>query len=130
MIETDDLLYRVDSRYLGPAGKTFPFPIRYQAVGVGSAVFIALLLIVRGLVHVPANFTMWSILLVATGAITSRITRITGADRPLSSVVRAAWNDLNAPRPPRPGQAVAIQLPPRARHLHGQDGTPTTGEVQ
>ncbi|GAA3133917.1 hypothetical protein GCM10020255_008430 [Rhodococcus baikonurensis] len=29
VIETDDLIYRVDNHYLGPTGKTLPVPIRY-----------------------------------------------------------------------------------------------------
>src|SRR5690606_34383977 len=98
------MLHRVDRHYLGPTGFTLPFRVRYGAVGIGAAVIFTLFFIARAIVHVPLSF-QWILSILALGVvITSKVTKYVNADRPLWSVLKAAWNDLNAPRPPRVGQ--------------------------
>lgn len=115
MIETDDLIYRVDNHYLGPTGKTFPVPIRYSAVGVGVGTFFVVFLIARAVLHLSLSYGTFLIMVVVTVAITSRITKYINPDRPLRSVVKAAYNDLTSPRPPKSGQTVHIVFPGKRR---------------
>lgn len=123
MIDTDDLLYRVDGHYLGPAGRTLPFRVRYAAIRVGVPLFIVLFVIARAVVHLPLDFKPFVILLAVTAILTGRIIKHVNADRPVSSIFRAAWNDLTAPRPPKPGRTVTavVPRPPRSTDSRGLD---------
>lgn len=124
MIETDDLIYRVDNHYLGPTGKTFPVPIRYSAVGVGVSTFFVLFIIARAVLHLSLSYGTFLIMIVATVAVTSRITKYINPDRPLRSVVKAAYNDLTSPRPPKVGQTVHITFPGKRRSRSDVDAQP------
>ena len=111
MIDNDDLLHRVDRHYLGPTGLTLPFRLRYAAVGLGAVITAAVFVIARAIVHMPLGFQSL-VLIVGIGVvITARVTKYVNADRPLRSVITAAWNDLNAPRPPQAGQTVVLAIP-------------------
>ncbi|QXU56346.1 hypothetical protein NXT08_23645 (plasmid) [Rhodococcus pyridinivorans] len=101
MIDNDDMLHRVDRHYLGPTGFTLPFRVRYGAVGIGFVIPVAIFIIARAIVHVPINFQSIVIILALGVVLTSKVTKYVNADRPLRSVLKAAWNDLNAPRPPK-----------------------------
>ncbi|MCD2114382.1 hypothetical protein LQ384_25055 [Rhodococcus rhodochrous] len=111
MIENDDMLHRVDRHYLGPTGFTLPFRVRYGAVGIGFVIPVAIFIIARAIVHVPINFQSIVIILALGVVLTSKVTKYVNADRPLRSVLKAAWNDLNAPRPPKVGQTVVLRIP-------------------
>lgn len=111
MIDNDDMLHRVDRHYLGPTGFTLPFRVRYGAVGIGFVIPAVIFIIARAIVHVPINFQSIVIILALGVVLTSKVTKYVNADRPLRSVVKAAWNDLNAPRPPKVGQTVVLRIP-------------------
>lgn len=130
MIDNDDMLHRVDRHYLGPTGFTLPFRVRYGAVGIGFVIPVAIFIIARAIVHVPINFQSIVIILALGVVITARVTKYVNADRPLRSVARAAWNDLNAPRPPKVGQTVVLRIP-AAFHTprSAQDTAPNEGNV-
>ncbi|MDV6296764.1 hypothetical protein [Rhodococcus aetherivorans] len=130
MIDNDDMLHRVDRHYLGPTGFTLPFRVRYGAVGIGAAIIFTLFFIARAIVHVPLNFQSILIILALGVVITSKVTKYVNADRPLWSVLKAAWNDLNAPRPPKVGQTVVLRIP-AAFHTprSAQDTAPNEGNV-
>jgi hypothetical protein len=115
VIDNDDLLYRVDSHYLGPSGRTLPIRIRYSAVGVGAAILVTVFVVARMIVHVPLGFTPLAVMVTLTVFLTTKITRYINADRPLHSVFIAAWNDLVAPRSPKPGQTVLAPVPAASR---------------
>lgn len=127
MIDNDDLLYRIDGHYLGPAGHTLPFRVRYAALRVGAPLFVVLFLLARAVVHVPLGFKSMAVLVVITAILTVRTVRHVNADRPVSSIFRAAWNDLVAPRPPKPGQTVTalIPRPPRSNTADSADTADT-----
>lgn len=111
MIDNDDMLHRVDRHYLGPTGFTLPVRLRYGAVGLGAVITVAVFVVARAIVHVPLGFQSL-VLIVGIGVvITARVTKYVNADRPLRSVITAAWNDLTAPRPPTPGQTVVLRIP-------------------
>ena len=124
MIETDDLIYRIDNHYLGPTGKTFPVPIRYSAVGVGLSTFFVMFILARAVLHLSLSYGTFLIMVVATVAVTSRVTKYINPDRPLRSVIKAAYNDLTSPRPPKVGQTVHIIFPGQGRTRFGVDAQP------
>jgi hypothetical protein len=111
VIDNDDLLHRVDQHYLGPTGLTLPFRIRYAALGLGAALMVIVFVIARGIVHIPLGFKSLVVVIGIVVVLTAKVTKVVNADRPVRSVVRAAWNDLNAPRPPKAGQTVTLRLP-------------------
>jgi len=113
VINNDDLLYRVDRHYLGPTGYALPVRIRYTAGLVGAAVFAAVFLISRAILHVPLGFKPLLVMVLVTVWATTRISKYVTPDRPLRSVLKAAANDLSAPRPPKPGVTVSVTLPDR-----------------
>ena len=129
MIDNDDLLHRVDQHYLGPTGFTFPFRIRYAALGLGAGIFVMVFVIARAIVHVPLGFKSLAVMVVITVVLTARVTKFVNSDRPVRSVLRAAWNDLNAPRPPKSGQTVVRRLPALSRAADSAHATmPIEGE--
>lgn len=129
MIDNDDLLHRVDRHYLGPTGFTFPFRLRYAAVGLGVAIFVIVFVLARAIVHVPLGFKSIVVMGAIAIILTGRLTKVVNADRPIRSVFKAAWNDLNAPRPPKPGQTVVLRIPATVRaHRSAPTSTPSEGE--
>ncbi|WP_052056718.1 hypothetical protein [Rhodococcoides fascians] len=119
MIDNDDMLHRVDRTYLGPTGFTFPVRLRYAAIGLGGSILVTVFVIARGIVHVPLGFKSLVVILALTVVATARITKYVNADRPVRSIFRAAWNDLVAPRPPKPGQTVVLRVSHIARATRG-----------
>lgn len=111
MIDNDDLLHRVDKHYLGPTGAKLPVRLRYASLGLGALTFVIVFIIARAIVHVPLGFKSLVIMLVITVAVTTRVTKMVSADRPVRSVFKAAWNDLTAPRPPKRGTTVVLHVP-------------------
>lgn len=81
----------------------------------------------RELVHVPLGFRSLAVMVVLTVVLTSKVTKYVNADRPVRSVLRAAWNDLNAPRPPKPGQTVVLRIPATIR---AQRSAPTSAPIE
>ena len=130
MIDNDDMLHRVDRHYLGPTGFTLPFRVRYGAVGIGVAIIFTVFFIARAIVHISLGFQSIVIILALGVVLTSKVTKYVNADRPLRSVAKAAWNDLNAPRPPKVGQTVVLRIP-AAFHTprSAQDTVPNEGNV-
>ncbi|WP_413768968.1 hypothetical protein [Rhodococcus pyridinivorans] len=115
MIDNDDMLHRVDRHYLGPTGFTLPFRLRYAAVGLGALVTVTVFVIARAIVQVPLGFQSLVVIVGIGVVITARVTKYVNADRSVRSVIRAAWNDLTAPRPPKAGQTVVLTIPAAMR---------------
>lgn len=129
MIDNDDLLHRVDRTYLGPTGATLPFRIRYSALGLGTGLLLIVFVIARGIVHVPLGFKSLVVILGLTVVITARITKFVTPDRPVRSVVKAAWNDLIAPRPPKHGQTVVVRTSAIPHSSHSASSPTPTSKV-
>ena len=99
MIETDDDLYRVDQHWLGPPGRAFPRPIRWQAVGIGVVLLVLSLILVMGVLSVPWSGWSVTVVLGLTYLGTKRIVDGLGHERTIRSLARSAINDLTSPRP-------------------------------
>ncbi|MGH8918962.1 MAG: hypothetical protein ACRD0H_11650 [Actinomycetes bacterium] len=121
---SDDELYAVQGRYLGPAGHTIPWHARYCAYALW-AVYAVGLLIVRAQLHVlPGGGGYVTVAAVATIA-TVVTMRVVTPERPITAVARMAWAELRAPRPasgrggvraaPDPGRVLVSRERPRPR---------------
>ncbi|MER2202479.1 MULTISPECIES: hypothetical protein [Rhodococcus] len=134
MIETDDDLYRVDQHWLGPPGRAFPKPIRYQSAGIGSLLAIGSWILVFGLLSLPPNgwTVMGMCLLTYYG--TKRFTERLGTERTLGSLARSAINDLRSPRPatnsPKksPTSAQVVSIADQIARVRLTSAHPTTTE--
>ena len=96
-IATDDGLGRVDARWLGVPGWTFPWnPTRYTAYAVGGPMVIAFVYLS---VHLFGAGT-WSIVYAFVTAIivTTRMMRLVDEERPAKTLFQVAWAELGAPR--------------------------------
>lgn len=113
MIETDDEMYRVDQRWLGPPGRAFPKPIPYTGAGIGFLLFWASVVLMFGLLSLPLNgWTVMGVCLITYYG-TKRITDRLGTERTLTSLARSAINDLRSPRP----STNAAKKPPNSAQV-------------
>jgi len=133
VIETDDDLYRVDQHWLGPQGRAFPRPVRWQAVGIGGLLLILSWILVMGVLSVPWSGWSVTVMLGLTYLGTKRIVDGLGHERTIRSLARSAINDLTSPRPAAgrnkkirntsqtvsiPDQIARVRLAPRRRRSH------------
>jgi hypothetical protein len=133
VIETDDDLYRVDQHWLGPPGRAFPRPVRWQAVGIGGLLLILSWILVMGVLSVPWSGWSVTVMLGLTYLGTKRIVDGLGHERTIRSLARSAINDLTSPRPAAgrnkkirntsqtvsiPDQIARVRLAPRRRRSH------------
>lgn len=112
MFQSDDIVWRVDNHYLGPPGKTLPFPIRMTALWVGITIASTIFIVMRTILHLPMSYNLLLIVAVGTAWLTSRFMRNVTPERPVRAVVRAAMNDLRSPREPKKGEEVAVRYSP------------------
>ena len=99
-LKNDDcILTGIDSRFLGPRGRTLPFAARYSAWGSACV----LLFVSVAVLHIAGfSFSINSgafALFVAVVA-TSLIHRRIDGERPLRTVFQIFWSELTAERPP------------------------------
>jgi hypothetical protein len=95
-INSDDVMYRVDSVWLGPPKATFPWRARYVSWGVGLTATLLTLGVLRLWLSFGFFLLGWS-LVIGVG-----ITRLVGTklthERPLRDVARMAVRELTTPR--------------------------------
>ncbi|MFI5782657.1 hypothetical protein [Nocardia sp. NPDC051570] len=118
--QSDDMVWRVDNRYLGPPGKTLPFPIRTNALWVGLGIGVALFITLREVFHISFSLNLVVIVVFGTAIATVRFMRHVDPERPVRAVLRSALNDLRSPRQPKPGQPITLHyLPALTLRRHG-----------
>lgn len=121
-VSTDDTVYRVDSRWLGPQGITIArVGVRYQAVGLGFLLWVPAAMAmslagINGLTGLLAS-------VAATVTCTAAIMHHVDHDRPLQAQLTVLLHEITAPRPtPRPAGIRTVvdwrripitRLPPR-----------------
>jgi hypothetical protein len=119
-VSTDDAVYRVDNRFLGPQGITIArVGIRYQAIGVGFLLWVPATLLLRALGL--SGFGGVLAASVITVIATALIMRVVDHDRPLAAQLTVLHHEITAPRPPterreatlRPDLIPAAPLRPR-----------------
>src|SRR5664279_4977211 len=96
-VSTDEALRRVDARWLGVPGFTFPWrPTRYAAYGVG--VPIAVVVIFAATRLFGSGF--WTVVygLCIAIALTTYLMRAVDDERPAGALPPLVWGELGAPR--------------------------------
>ena len=97
---TDDALRRVDARWLGVPGWTFPWrPTRYSAYGIGAPVAIVVIFTATRLF----GSGLWTVVygLTIAIAVTTYTMRLVDDERPASTLPPLVWGELGAPRDSR-----------------------------
>ena len=97
---TDDALRRVDARWLGVPGWTFPWrPTRYSAYGIGAPIAIVVIATATRLF----GSGLWTIVygLTIAIAVTTYTMRLVDDERPASTLPSLVWGELGAPRDSR-----------------------------
>jgi len=97
---TDDALRRVDARWLGVPGWTFPWrPTRYSAYGIGAPVAIVVIAAATRLF----GSGLWTVVygLTIAIAVTTYTMRLVDDERPASTLPSLIWAELGAPRDSR-----------------------------
>lgn len=94
---SDDDLYAVENRYLGPPGRPVPWQARYRAYGAWVC-WLLPLTVLRQTVGVLPGLLGWAVVgVLAVGG--ARLTmRVVGPERPAGAVVRMFLAELAAPR--------------------------------
>lgn len=99
-ITNDDALRRVDGRWLGVPGFTFPWnPTRYNAYGIGIPVFVVLIWFATRFVDI--GFWPITYVLVITVYVTSKLMVFVDEERPAKTAFAMLWAELGAPRKSR-----------------------------
>ena len=96
-ITTDDVLRRIDSRWLGPPGITFPWvATRYVAYGVGAPLVVVCVLLANRVF----GESFWTIVYAASIGvlITTRVMRCVDDERPASGYPAMLWAEISAAR--------------------------------
>ena len=97
---TDDALRRVDARWLGVPGWTFPWrPTRYSAYGIGAPVAVVVIAAATRLF----GSGLWTVVygLTIAIAVTTYTMRLVDDERPASTLPALVWGELGAPRDSR-----------------------------
>lgn len=108
-VTTDDDLRRVDSRWLGVPGWTFPWrPTRYIAYVVGAPIVVVAVLLSTRLF----GTSLWPLVYGAAAgiAITTYLMRLVDDERPVSDIAPLIWAELGTPRTGRHAAAVEEQI--------------------
>ncbi|WP_214369788.1 hypothetical protein [Pseudonocardia sp. H11422] len=95
---SDDELYALQNRYLGPPGRTLLWQARYTAYGVWIA-YGFLFLIIRQQLGLFPGFLGYIVVVVAAVAATIYTMRVVTPERPAAAVLRMFSAELQAPRP-------------------------------
>jgi hypothetical protein len=97
---TDDALRRVDARWLGVPGWTFPWrPTRYSAYGIGAPIAVVVIAAATRLFG-PGLWTVVYGLTIAI-AVTTYTMRLVDDERPAGTLPALVWGELGAPRDSR-----------------------------
>lgn len=122
---SDDELYAVQGRYLGPPGRTLPVHIRYVAIVMGVVYFL-LLLIVKA--QLRLDFGGLTFLLLGIGAALATIAtmRLVGPERPANAVLTMLAAEIATPRPGA-GQTMRAAPDPRRIRVSATRPKPSSG---
>lgn len=108
---SDDELYSVAGRYLGPPGHTIPWQARYSAYLVWAAYFVAGL-IIRAQLRIFSGGGGYVVIAVGATVACVLTMRLVSPERSASAVAAMVWAELSAPRP-GDGKTVCATLVPR-----------------
>lgn len=113
---SDDELYHVQGRYLGPPGRTFLWQARYVAYVVWAAYAFAGLILKQQL-GLGGGFLGYVLVAMVAVAATITTMRMVSPERPASAVLAMALAELRTPRDV-PVPAVVTVSDPRWVRVH------------
>ncbi|MCE3555520.1 hypothetical protein LWC33_29250 [Pseudonocardia sp. RS11V-5] len=122
---SDDELYSLQNRYLGPPGRTLMWQARYSAYGLWLA-YGFVFLIIRAQLGLFDGFLGYVIVVVAAVVATQYTMRVITPDRPTVAVLRMFAAELRAPRP-ESDTVVSVSDP---RHVLVSPTRPRPREVR
>src|SRR5262249_11919794 len=102
---SDDELYNVHSRWLGPAGFTLPLSVPLKGIPVGAGAFAVALIVLRA--FGASGLPMWAAVIVFTGVVAKAVIAVTGPERPVRSLAALLVAEVSAPRPGAGGPQTA-----------------------
>lgn len=109
-VRSDDDLYSLENRYLGPPGRTIPFQARYSAYLVWAG-YVVIFLVLRQQLGIGGGDGTFFVLFGTTIA-TVWSMKLVSPERPASVVLGMLWANITAPRPGG-GQVFAAAPNPR-----------------
>ncbi|MCF7552575.1 hypothetical protein [Pseudonocardia sp. WMMC193] len=121
---SDDELYALQNRYLGPPGRTLMWQARYSAYCLWLA-YCFVLLIAHAQLGLFDGFLGYVIVVVGAVVATQLTMRVITPDRPTTAVLRMFAAELRVPRL-REQTAVYVSDP---RHVHLSSVRPHHGRV-
>ncbi|WP_051342452.1 hypothetical protein [Pseudonocardia spinosispora] len=125
-VRSDDDLYSLQNRYLGPPGRTIPFQARYVAYVTWAAYVVPFLIVRQQLGIAGSTGTMF--VLVGTTIATVYTMRLVSTERPVSAVVRMVWLNITAPRPG--GEAIHAAPNPTSVMVTAHYPTPSDRQMR
>ncbi|QYN41073.1 hypothetical protein K1T35_47890 (plasmid) [Pseudonocardia sp. DSM 110487] len=104
---SDDELYALQNRYLGPPGRTLLWQARYAAYVLWAG-YAIVFLILRAQLGLIDGFLGYAVVVVAAVLATQHTMRVITPERPTGSVLKMFVAELDAPRrDAQPATAVA-----------------------
>lgn len=108
---SDDELYALQNRWLGPPGRTLLWQARYAAYVVWVGYFLFFLIVRQQLGDALSGFLGYAIVAVAALLATHGTMRVVTPDRPAGQVLRMFFAELGAPRSAPAARTVATPDP-------------------
>lgn len=121
---SDDELYAVENRYLGPPGRLIPWQARYRAYGVWAC-WLLPLAVLRQTVGVLPGLLGWALVGLLAVVATRLTMHVVGPERPAGAVVRMFLAELAAPRSRPAAPRVSVADP---RHVRVVAARPVPGD--
>ncbi len=110
---SDDDLYRIHSRWLGPAGWTLPVSVPMKGIPAGAVAAAVSLVVLRGFgLNGPV---LWVLALAATVGAAKLVLVLTGPERPVRALAALLSSEVSAPRPDEGRAEAAVLVPGRVR---------------
>lgn len=122
---SDDELYALQNRWLGPPGRTLLWQARYAAYIVWVGYFSIFLIVRQQLGDLLSGVLGYGIVALAALAATNLTMRVVTPERPAGQVLRMFFAELSAPRPPPAVRTVAT---PDPRWVQIAVARPTPGD--
>lgn len=94
---SDDDLYRIHSRWLGPAGYTLPFSIPLNGIPAGAATGVVALAVLRALG--ASGLPLWALTTGIVVGASKLVVSVTGPERPVRALAALFASEVSAPRP-------------------------------
>ncbi len=94
---SDDDLYRIHSRWLGPPGYTLPFSLPLKGIPVGAGAGVVAMASLRA--YGASGLPLWLLTAGIVIGSTKLVMSVTGPERPLRALAALFASEVSTPRP-------------------------------